>query len=110
MVVPRSEWSIEEAVAASSKVEHKHQNINAIQNVHSSKKPFIFLNNYLIQWILARGSNLKSPVIFGMIIGGLVTGIALATILPMYIRDQSKQSIDLTETEKTATFLYYFWC
>lgn len=43
-------------------------------------------------------------MVFGVIIGALVAGIALATILPMYIRDRAKNSMNLTLTDETVVF------
>ncbi len=45
MVVGRSEWWTEEEIVASNKIQHKQQDTTAGQDVSSSEKSFIFLNN-----------------------------------------------------------------
>ena len=42
------------------------------------------------------------PIVFGVIIGALVAGIALAAILTMYLQHQQKQSIETFSRVMTA--------
>ncbi|CAF1225501.1 unnamed protein product [Adineta steineri] len=63
--------------------------------MYTSMKFVIIYDVLLIKCISASGRMHIRPVLFGVILGALVVGIALAAVLTMYIKDRSNQVTSL---------------
>jgi hypothetical protein len=58
------------------------------------KSSFFLNRKNCIKLILGHPTEIMVPILFGLLIGALVAGIPLATMLTIYLQQQSKQSID----------------
>ncbi|CAF1335683.1 unnamed protein product [Adineta steineri] len=94
MIVGKSEWFTEQELEP-NKIELMEKHPNITKNMYTSMEFVIIYDVLLIKCISASGRMHIRPVLFGVILGALVVGIALAAVLTMYIKDQSKQVTSL---------------
>ena len=95
MSLGRSRWSTGEAIAM-NELEEQEQDDDIIEPVASSKKSFISIRktDQLSEEFLAASTSITKPVLAGVVIGALLIGIVLATVLTIYVQDQSRHSTD----------------
>ena len=110
MILQPDQWSSEVSLH-SKKTEYKQHDLNAIKTVSTNGKTSFFRNTkHCIKLIVGQSTNTMGPILFGIVIGTLVAGIALASTLTIYLQQQSKQSIDVFLKGKQRSYSYIVVC